>query len=90
MMGINTTSLAEIVFGGFGVPLVQGQVVSPCDEPKLCKWYAAHNRTSPPAERAVAPVQIQKPLIKIDFKLDFSAMTAAGLYITHDVFTRSD
>ena len=90
MMGINTTGLAEIVFGGFGVPLVQDQVVSTCDELKLFKWYATHNRTPPPAERAVAPVQCQKPLIKIDLKLDFSAMTASGLYITHDVFTRSD
>ena len=87
MMGINTTGLAEIVFGGFGVPLVQDQVVSTCDEFKLVKWNPTHNRTPPPAERAVAPVQCQKPLIKIDLKLDFSAMTASGLYITHDVFT---
>ena len=90
MMGINTTGLAEIVFGGIGVPLVQGQVVNACNELKLVEWYATHNRTPPPAERAVAPVQSQKPLIKIDLKLDFSAMTASGLYITHDVFTRSD
>ena len=90
MMGINTTGLAEIVFGGFGVPLVQGQVVSACDELKLVKWYSTHNRTPPPAERTVATVQCQKLLIKIDLKLDFSAMTASGLYITHDVFTRSD
>ena len=90
MMGINPTGLAEIVFGGIGMPLVQGQVVNACDELKLVKWYATHNCTPPPAERAVAPVQCQKPLIKIDLKLDFSAMTASGLYITHDVFTRSD
>ncbi len=56
MMGVNTTGLAEIVFGGIGVPLVQGQVVSTCDELKLVKWYATHNRTPSPAERAVAPV----------------------------------
>tara|TARA_B100002003_G_scaffold138950_1_gene128572 strand:- start:1383 stop:1655 length:273 start_codon:yes stop_codon:yes gene_type:complete len=90
MMGINTTGLAEIVFGGIGVPLVQGQAVNACDELKLVKWYATHNRTPPSAERAVAPVQCQKPLTKIDLKLDFSAMTASGLYFTHDVFTRSD
>ena len=56
MMGVDTTGLAEIVFGGIGVPLVQGQVVSTCDELKLVKWYATHNRTPSPAERAVAPV----------------------------------
>ena len=50
MMGINTTGLAEIVFGGIGVPLVQGQVVNACNELKLVKWYATHNRTPPPAE----------------------------------------
>ena len=90
MMGVNTTGLAEIVFGGIGVPLVQSQVVSTCDELKLVKWYATHNRTPSPAERAVAPVQCQKPLTEIDLELDFSTMTAPGLYITHDVFTRSD
>ena len=90
MMGVNTTGLAEIVFGGIGVPLVQGQVVSACDELKLVKWYATHNGTAPAAERAVAPVKFEKLLPEIDLKLDFPAMTATGLYITHDVFTRSD
>ena len=50
MMGVNTTGLAEIVFRGIGVPLVLGQVVSACDELKLVKWYATHNRAPPPAE----------------------------------------
>lgn len=50
MMGVNTTGLAEIVFRGIGVPLVHGQVVSACDDLKLVKWYATHNRAPPPAE----------------------------------------
>ena len=90
MMGVDTAGLAEIVFGGIGVPLVQSQVVSTCDELKLVKWYATHNRTPSPAERAVAPIKRQKPLADIDLKLDFSTMTAPGPYVTHDVFTRSD
>ena len=50
MMGINTAGLAEIVFGDVGVPLVQRQVVSTCNEFKLIKWYATHNRTPSPTE----------------------------------------